>query len=95
MLDQIAPEKPRHGQPCNGCGVCCKAIPCILARDLIGAVEGPCPALEHDEGRYWCGLLRGAHRHIPSLREKPWADPVIRDTIMESGAFGVGCDSDD
>lgn len=88
-----APPKPSYGAPCNGCGVCCKAIPCVLARDLIAAVEGPCPALEWEDGRYWCGLLRAPHRHIYGLEAKPWADPVIRALILESGAFGVGCDS--
>lgn len=90
-----APAKPSFGSPCNGCGYCCKAIPCVLARDMIGAREGPCPALEHDDGRYWCGLIRAPHKHIYGLQEKPWADPTIREAILATGAFGVGCDSDD
>jgi hypothetical protein len=89
------PMKPAFGAPCNGCGICCKAVPCPIARDLLAAFEGPCPALELDEGRYWCGLLRNPHQHIYGLKEKPWVDPIIRSMIMESGAFGVGCDSDD
>lgn len=93
MLDHSPPLKPDFGSPCNGCGVCCKAIPCVLARDMIHAVEGPCPALEWDDGRYWCGLLKNAQKHVPGLREKPWADPVIREMILQTGAFGAGCDS--
>lgn len=57
-------------------------------------MEGPCPALEWREGRYWCGLLAGGHRHVPGLRDTPWVDPVIRDMVLQTGAFGVGCDSD-
>lgn len=90
-----ASAKPDFGSPCNGCGVCCIAVPCPLARDLCGAFEGPCPALEFDAGRYWCGLIRNPHKHIPGLSEKPWSDETIRELILSSGAFGVGCDSDD
>ena len=88
------PQKSLFGAPCNGCGVCCKAIPCILARDLIFAVEDPCPALEFEDGRYWCGLFRNAHKYVPGLRHKPWADGPIRDAMTATGAFNVGCDSD-
>lgn len=49
-------SKPAFGAPCNGCGFCCKAIPCRVARDLIGAREGPCPALEFEDGRDWALL---------------------------------------
>lgn len=85
--------KPAYGDPCNGCGLCCIAVPCVLARDFCGAFEGPCPALELDDGRYWCGLLRSPHKYIPGLEGKPWADEFIRSSIMASGAFNVGCDS--
>ena len=87
-------DKPKWGSPCNGCGMCCKAIPCILARDLLAAFEGPCPALEFDEGRYWCGLIRNPTQHIYGLKDKPWADGPIRAMVLETGAFGKGCDSD-
>lgn len=90
-----AAPKPRFGDPCNGCGVCCIAVPCVLARDLVGAVEGPCPALEHDGARYWCGLLRAPHKYVIGLSEKPWADDILIRTIETSGAFGRGCDSAD
>jgi hypothetical protein len=89
--------KPAHGQPCNGCGVCCKAIPCPIAMEVLDATEGACPALEWDSeaGRYWCGLIRNASQHVPALNGKPWADPVMREMILETGAFGRACDSDD
>lgn len=87
--------KPAYGQPCNGCGLCCKAIPCPIAEQLLGVSEGSCPALEWDDGRYWCGLIRNAHKHILSLNKKPWVDPVLREMILSSGAFGKACDSSD
>ena len=88
-----APPKPNFGEACNGCGVCCIAVPCSLARDFVGAFEGPCPALEHEDGRYWCGLVRNPHKHMIGIKDKPWGDEVIRDILMASGAFGIGCDS--
>ena len=95
MPSLSAPEKPAYGDPCNGCGMCCLAVPCVLAEEFIGAKEGPCPALEWDDGRYWCGLLRNAHKHIPGLEGKPWADDHIRELVLQTKAFGVGCDSSD
>ena len=89
----LTPEQPKFGSPCNGCGACCIAVPCPVAEDVLGATEGPCPALEYDEGRYWCGLLRNAHKHLPGLSEKPWADAVIRQVLMSSGAWDGTCDS--
>lgn len=88
--------KPSFGSPCNGCGVCCKVTPCLIAIEVIGAAEwSPCPVLELEDGRYWCGLLRSAHKHIPGLEAKPWVDGVFRNMLMATGAFGTGCDSDD
>lgn len=95
MPATTAPQKPAYGDPCNGCGFCCLAEPCVLAEEFIGAKEGACPALEWDQGRYWCGLLRNAHKHIPGLEEKPWVDEKIRNLILQTRAFGVGCDSSD
>lgn len=87
-------EKPNFGEACNGCGTCCKAVPCPVARDVIGAREGPCPALEFDDGRHWCGLIRNAHKHIFGLEDKPWASEPIREMLLASGAWQGQCDSD-
>lgn len=77
-----APAKPEMWESCNGCGVCCAAYPCQVARDFLDAPEGlPCPALEFREGRYWCGLagiLAGQARRAFDL-------------VM---GIGLGCDSD-
>ncbi len=49
-----APEKPAFGSPCNGCGFCCAAEPCGVARQFVpGATEGaPCPAMEFEHGPF-------------------------------------------
>lgn len=49
--------KPRHGDPCNGCGACCKAELCDLGSHVFSRIHGPCPALEFFEGTYRCGLV--------------------------------------
>lgn len=63
-LHSQAPAKPDYGQACNGCGVCCSAEPCPVARVFLWQRRGACRALEWhtDAGAYRCGmLLRPAH----------------------------------
>ncbi len=57
-----APPKPEEGAACNGCGVCCFHVVCPMP-EAFGLPypedsPGPCPILEHADGRYWCGLIR-------------------------------------
>jgi hypothetical protein len=89
---QIAPIKPRHGEPCNGCGLCCAAERCPLAVVLIGDGPAPCPALELDEGRFWCGLIRNTAKYTIAIEAEkaPWLGEILRQQY-----FGTGCDSDD
>lgn len=86
-----APEKPPYGAPCNGCGFCCAAERCILSVEMIGAGPGPCPAMEFEQGRFWCGLVRNASRYASHVPE--FADDAFRQMMMPY--FGTGCDSDD
>ncbi|MDP4026313.1 hypothetical protein Q8W71_27190 [Methylobacterium sp. NEAU 140] len=92
--DARLPLKPKVGAPCNGCGLCCAAEPCGIAREFIGAgVEGPCPAMEFGEGRFWCGMVRrpGHYLGLPHA----WADETIGATIAGMLGTGQGCDADD
>lgn len=86
------PIKPALGQPCNGCGYCCAAEPCGIAREFIGADDvGPCPALEWDGARFGCGMiLRPGHY----LGAPAWADAEIGATVAEALGAGRGCDAD-
>jgi hypothetical protein len=85
-----APEKPAEGQPCNGCGMCCAAQPCLIAQEFIGATEGPCPAMVFEDGRFWCGMTRtpGAYMGQPG-----WADEMLGRMFAEALGIGIGCDS--
>lgn len=88
-----APEKPRMGEPCNGCGYCCAAETCQLAQLLMGDPPAPCPAMEFDAGRFWCGLVRNPDKYLvhPFIGLGTRVAPLA----MESLGVGRGCDADD
>jgi hypothetical protein len=50
-------KKPKHGSPCNQCGLCCIATVCPLGSIVFGKSNGPCPALEWEGGESRCGLV--------------------------------------
>jgi hypothetical protein len=88
--------KPALGAPCNGCGACCLAETCSIGADLLG-LDGPCPALEQDAGRYWCGLVRHPARYIAA--HFPAADHMafnafFGELVERALGIGRGCDSD-
>lgn len=87
-----APEKPRWGAPCNGCGVCCAAWPCPLSRFSLGHRAGPCPALVWGEARYHCGLVLAPRRYWRWL--PAWGESFARRLIRRWIAAGRGCDCD-
>lgn len=92
-LQPEAPPKPKAGQNCNGCGVCCAASPCPVSRLFLWQWRGSCRALEwHAEvQQYRCGmLLRPAHYLLllPSL-----AEPLFQSWVRRSIAAGIACDS--
>lgn len=60
-LHQDAPPKPKPGETCNGCGLCCAVTLCPLGRLRFRRTQGPCPALHWDQAatRYVCRLATG------------------------------------
>lgn len=89
-----APEKPAFGQPCNGCGFCCAAEPCGVARRFVpGAIDGaPCPAMEFEHGRFWCGMVRRPGRYLGLLHD--WADEFLGGEVSKALGAGKGCCAD-
>ena len=83
--------KPRHGQPCNNCGMCCVATLCPLARRLFGRELGPCPALLGDFGSSKCGVVADPAQYDPG-----GAMLLGQRTAAAAAAFligtGTGCD---
>jgi hypothetical protein len=51
------PEYPGHSNPCNGCGICCIAEQCPVSVKQFGVAQ-VCPALQFEDGRFWCGLMK-------------------------------------
>lgn len=90
-MTQTAPPKPIEGQPCNGCGFCCAAERCLIAVEVIGPGPAPCPAMEFEDGRFWCGILRNVSHYRPDLPK--YADIIFRKELARY--FGTGCDSTD
>lgn len=88
---QRAPEKPEWGSPCNGCGYCCAVETCGLARQFMGAMVAPCPAMEFEAGRFWCGLVRDPAKY---LGVAAWASDSLRSSFELLLGIGRGCDSD-
>lgn len=104
---QTAPRKPRFGEPCNGCGYCCTLHPCLLAQELLNCTTGPCVALEAQDERSICGLVRNPLAYLFKVAH-PDADMSLLDAAsnIEAGkelandlaaalGVGMGCDSDD
>lgn len=91
-MSETAPEKPREGQPCNGCGFCCAAVRCPIAITLIGDGPAPCPAMEFEDGRFWCGIVRNASRYVEPIAPE-FTDAIVSKTLLPF--FGTGCDSGD
>lgn len=91
------PKKPPLRAPCNGCGVCCIAEPCMIAVTLIPGVrmDRPCPALEWEHGRSWCGMVRRPHYYSELARLGPENEREVSEAIqVDLGGMGSGCDSD-
>jgi hypothetical protein len=93
-LHAAAPEKPKTGDPCNGCGVCCALTTCPLGRLRFLKRRGPCPALRWDSALvcYRCDLVTrpGEYlRWLPPLLLPAWTRFMARRI-----AAGSGCDCD-
>ncbi|MFZ9493127.1 MAG: hypothetical protein ACO27E_00555 [Burkholderiaceae bacterium] len=96
-IHPAAPPKPREGQTCNGCGVCCLAEPCPMGALLTLRTHGPCQWLEwHGSSRtYRCGVLAATDpSKLPpdagSLRR--WWQSRLHGAARRWIAAGIGCD---
>ena len=89
----LAPAKPRLGEPCNGCGVCCLAEPCPLGVLVSRRRHGACSALRWDEdlALYRCGMV-SAPRTVLGRRWQFLA-PLIQRLARRWISAGSGCDA--
>ncbi len=60
-------------------------------QELLSATEGPCPAMEFEYSRFWCGLVR----HPGRYPETPaFGDRMIAELTSQALGIGTGCDSE-
>lgn len=87
-------DYPGYEKPCNGCGHCCKEEACDLSVKYLKSTVAPCVALEHQDGRYWCGLVRNPAKYL-GLQE--WANEVALRELSPYFSYalrlGAGCDA--
>lgn len=93
-IHPAAPAKPAPGAACNGCGVCCCAVPCPVSRVLLGHRHGTCPALSwrDNDRRYVCGMIKQPATFLRWLPPR-WEAAASR-RFARWVAAGIGCDSD-
>lgn len=93
ILHREAPPKPALGAACNGCGVCCAADPCPVARVFLLQRAGSCRALlwQAASSSYACGMVSEPARH--SRLVPTWLNARAGRFFASRIAAGLGCDS--
>lgn len=86
--------KPAFGQPCNGCGKCCAAEPCALARDLLNCHVAPCRAMEMDGDRMVCGLVTRPAWYMYGENVPSEQTGRLSSLFAAALGFGMGCDAE-
>lgn len=81
----VLPDKPRCGEPCNGCGACCASELCHVGKLIFPEAEAPCPALAMSKcgSRVVCSLVE--------VEIESGMEPVLQHTL----GIGLGCSMDD
>lgn len=86
-------SKPRHGEPCNNCGLCCLNEPCMLGQLVLKQEDGACQALEiAPRGGYACGLVAHPERYAP-VRTAAAGAAAMRNAARVLIGSGIGCDA--
>ena len=79
--------EPRMPVPCVGCGYCCLLKTCTFGKQMHPGIEGRCPELDWNGGRYVCRIMdlpRTGDYYRMELRAgagcvtawNPWRDDV-------------------
>jgi hypothetical protein len=82
-------RKPKHGAPCNRCGLCCRATLCQLAQCIFArpAYPGPCPALRKQGDNYHCDIVANPRAYSEGPADK------LRDAARIIIGAGAGCEA--
>lgn len=89
-------EKPKIGEPCNACGLCCQIQVCRNGAYVLGLVDklgdtitGPCPALTKTSKGYECGVVLTPNKYIKSSK---YPAKVLSKHFKNLIGAGTGCD---
>lgn len=90
-------QKPKIGEPCNGCGLCCLSRVCKngayalrLVSRLGDDAEGPCPAvIKCADGTYACDIVINPNKY---LKDKTYPAKVKSRNFAFLIGSGTGCD---
>lgn len=78
---------------CVQCGRCCKNIVCDLGVIFLATTDIPCPALQFDGKKYWCGLITKTGEYVfPELGLTVKQYETIKNHLLKVNNFGEGCD---
>lgn len=90
--------KPKIGEPCNGCGLCCLSQPCKNGAYILGLVKnlgddtypGKCPAIiQKHSGEYLCGIILNPNKYIKNSKYPAKIKSKYFAILIGSG---IGCD---
>lgn len=81
---------------CNHCGQCCLAISCQISQILFYIGENDrCPAIEEQEGLYYCGLIQNTSKYVTELvGGEEWKAKFLKSEFSKMLGISYGCDSD-
>ncbi len=76
--------KPKYGNPCNHCGLCCRLSLCKIGEMAFpDHVLGSCPALVVAKDGQFCGLV--------AIERETKAEPMLQKIL----GIGCGCSMED
>ncbi|KAA6348969.1 hypothetical protein EZS27_003569 [termite gut metagenome] len=90
-------NKPRVGEPCNGCGICCMNRVCMNGSYVLGLVrtlgeyaDGKCPALMlKNDGTGVCGIIVTPNKYI---KKSSYKAAILSKYFAHLIGAGCGCD---
>jgi hypothetical protein len=89
-------EKPKFGEKCNSCGLCCTIQPCLLAEQFLNCFDGPCVALEEEsDGRKTCGLVKRPAHYMFGEDAPQSLTGGFQVMLANMLGIGRGCDASD
>jgi len=80
ISSQTNRNKPRFGEPCNGCGHCCSSEICKIGKEIYKTDTIPCPGLIMHGGHFGCQLFE-----LVNNEQRPFLKFIM--------GIGIGCDS--